>query len=42
MGGEAIAVKADVSQLSDIKNLKSKTIEAFGDKVDINGGLAFS
>jgi len=44
-GGEAIAVKADVSKLDDIKNLKSKTIEAFGNKVDIlvnNAGGLFA
>ena len=45
LGGEAIAVKADVSKLNDIKNLKVKTIEAFGDKVDIlvnNAGGLFA
>jgi 3-oxoacyl-[acyl-carrier protein] reductase len=44
-GGEAIAVKADVSNLNDIKNLKAKTIEAFGDKVHIlvnNAGGLFA
>lgn len=44
-GGEAIAVKADVSKREDIKNLKSKTVEAFGDKVDIlvnNAGGLFA
>ncbi len=44
-GGEAIAVKADVSNLNDIKNLKVKTIEAFGDKIDIlvnNAGGLFA
>ena len=43
MGGEAIVVKADISKLDDIKKLKEKTVEAFGDKVDIlvnnTGGL---
>lgn len=34
-GGEAIIVKADVSKLDEIKNLKAKTVEAFGGKVDI-------
>ena len=34
-GGEAIAVKADVSKLSDIQKLKDRTTEAFGNKVDI-------
>lgn len=42
-GGEAIAVKADASNLADINNLKSKTVEAFGDQVHIlvnnTGGL---
>jgi len=33
-GGEAIAVKADVSKLDDIKNLKTKVVETFGNKVD--------
>ena len=44
-GGEAIAVKADVSKLSDIENLKSKTIEAFGNKIDVlvnNAGGLFA
>lgn len=44
-GGEAIAVKADVSKLEDIKYLKTKTIEAFGSKVDIlvnNAGGLFA
>ncbi len=44
-GGEAIAVKADVSNLTDIKNLKDKTVEAFGDQVDIlvnNAGGLFA
>ena len=34
-GGEAIAVKADVSDQEDIDNLKARAIEEFGDKVDI-------
>lgn len=45
MGGEAIAVKADVSSQNDINNLKAKTIEVFGDKVDIlvnNAGGLFA
>ena len=45
MGGEAIAVKADVSKLDDIKAMKAKSIEAFGDKVDIlvnNAGGLFA
>lgn len=44
-GGEAIAIKADVSNLEDIKTLKSKTIEAFGEKVDVlvnNAGGLFA
>jgi 3-oxoacyl-[acyl-carrier protein] reductase len=45
MGGEAVAVKADVSKLDDIKCLKAKAVEAFGDKVDIlvnNAGGLFA
>lgn len=45
MGGEAIAIKADVSNLDDIQNLKAKTVEAFGQKVDIlvnNAGGLFA
>ena len=34
-GGDAIMVKADVSKLDDIKNLKAKTVEAFGGRIDI-------
>jgi 3-oxoacyl-[acyl-carrier protein] reductase len=34
-GGEAIAVKADVSNLKEIQHLKAKTVEAFGEKVDV-------
>tara|TARA_R110002012_G_scaffold321944_1_gene552633 strand:+ start:89109 stop:89864 length:756 start_codon:yes stop_codon:yes gene_type:complete len=44
-GGEAIAIKADVSKLEDIKNLKTKTVDAFGAKVDIlvnNAGGLFA
>ncbi|AIZ43177.1 SDR family NAD(P)-dependent oxidoreductase [Cellulophaga baltica] len=44
-GGEAIAVKADVSKLEDIKNLKAKTIEAFGENVHVlvnNAGGLFA
>lgn len=44
-GGEAIAVKADVSKLDDIKNLKTKVVENFGNKVDIlvsNAGGLFA
>ena len=45
LGGEAIAVKADVSDLKDIKHLKTKAIEAYGDKIDIlvnNAGGLFA
>jgi len=45
LGGEAIAVKADVSNLADIKNLKDKAVEAFGSKIDIlvnNAGGLFA
>ena len=44
-GGEAIAVKADVSNLNDIENLKAKTVEAFGNRIDIlvnNAGGLFA
>ncbi len=44
-GGEAIAVKADVSNLNDIQHLKAKAVEAFGDKIDIlvnNAGGLFA
>ncbi|MEO9512800.1 MAG: glucose 1-dehydrogenase [Flavobacteriaceae bacterium] len=44
-GGEAIAIKADVSKLSDIENLKVRTVESFGNKVDIlvsNAGGLFA
>lgn len=44
-GGEAIAVKADVSSLRSIKSLKTKTVKAFGKKVDIlvnNAGGLFA
>jgi len=44
-GGEAIAIKADVSSIADIKNLKDKTVEAFGSSVDIlvnNAGGLFA
>lgn len=44
-GGEAIAVKADISKLADIKTLKAKAVEAFGDKIDIlvnNAGGLFA
>ena len=45
IGGEAIAVKADISKIDDIKHLKAKTVEAFGDKIDIlvnNAGGLFA
>lgn len=35
VGGEAIAVYADVTKQEDIDNMVAKTKEAFGDKVDI-------
>ena len=44
-GSDAIAIKADVSNLNDIEHLKSKTIEAFGSTVDIlvnNAGGLFA
>jgi 3-oxoacyl-[acyl-carrier protein] reductase len=44
-GGEAIAVKADVSNLNDIKSLKEKAVAAFGEKIDIlvnNAGGLFA
>lgn len=44
-GGAAIAVKADVSNLDDIKHLKAKAVEAFGDKIDVlvnNAGGLFA
>jgi 3-oxoacyl-[acyl-carrier protein] reductase len=44
-GGEAIAVKADASNLNDIKELKAKTVEAFGEEVHIlvnNAGGLFA
>jgi len=44
-GGEAIAVKADVSNLNDIKNLKAKAVEAFGEEIHIlvnNAGGLFA
>ncbi len=43
--GDAIAVKADVSKLEDIKKLKDETVAAFGNKVDIlvnNAGGLFA
>ncbi|MDF1695805.1 MAG: glucose 1-dehydrogenase [Saprospiraceae bacterium] len=44
-GGEAIAVKADVSKMEDIQEMRMKTVEAFGDAVDIvvnNAGGLFA
>lgn len=44
-GGEAIAVKADVSNLMDIQHLKTKAVGAFGNKIDIlvnNAGGLFA
>jgi len=45
LGQEAIAVKADVSNLDDIAALKAKVVEAYGDKIDIlvnNAGGLFA
>ncbi len=45
LGGEAIAVKADVSKQTGIENLKAKTIQTFGEKIDIlvnNAGGLFA
>lgn len=45
LGQQAIAVKADVSNLDEIKELKEKTIEAFGSSIDIlvnNAGGLFA
>nr|MBX2846577.1 SDR family oxidoreductase [Saprospiraceae bacterium] len=45
LGQDAIAVKADVSNLTDIEALKAKTIERFGSQVDIlvnNAGGLFA
>jgi len=44
-GGEAIAVKADVSKINDIQNLRAKSVDAFGDNIDIlvnNAGGLFA
>jgi len=44
-GGEAIAVKADVSTMKGIKSLKAKTIKAYGKKIHIlvnNAGGLFA
>jgi 3-oxoacyl-[acyl-carrier protein] reductase len=44
-GGEAVAVKADVSNLNEIKILREKTVAAFGDRVAIlvnNAGGLFA
>lgn len=44
-GGEAIAVKADVSNLKDIKKLKKKAVKAFGEEIHIlvnNAGGLFA
>ncbi len=45
LGQEAIAVKADVSSLDDIKKLKAKTIETYGEEIHIlvnNAGGLFA
>ena len=44
-GRKAIAVKADVSDLNAISDLKARVVEAFGDKIDIlvnNAGGLFA
>ncbi len=35
LGGEAVAIKADVSKLTDIEKLKTQTIVAFGNRIDV-------
>lgn len=45
MGGEAVAVQADVSNMNDIKSLKAQTVKAFGEEVHIlvnNAGGLFA
>ena len=45
LGGEAVAIKADASNLKDIANLKASVIEAFGHNIDIlvnNAGGLFA
>lgn len=45
LGFEGIAIRADVSKISDIQQLKTKTIEAYGKQVDIlvnNAGGLFA
>ncbi|MGB3773789.1 MAG: glucose 1-dehydrogenase [Leeuwenhoekiella sp.] len=45
LGGEAVAIHADVSKLEDIKKLKEQTVAAFGNKVDVlvnNAGGLFA
>lgn len=45
LGGNAIAVKADVSNMNEIKSLKAKTVKAFGESVHIlvnNAGGLFA
>ena len=45
LGQDGIAVKADISKLEEIKNLKEKTVDAFGEQVDIlvnNAGGLFA
>ena len=45
MGGEAVAIKADVSNLKEIQDLKTKAIDAFGKRVHIlvnNAGGLFA
>ncbi len=45
LGKEAVAVKADVSKLDDIANLKAKAVAAYGNRIDIlvnNAGGLFA
>ena len=44
-GGQAVAVKADISKLKDIEILKSKSVEAYGANIDVlvnNAGGLFA
>ena len=45
LGGEAVAVQADVSKSEGIQHLKAKAVEAYGDKIDVlvnNAGGLFA
>ena len=45
LGGDAVAVKADISNLGEIANLKAEVVAVFGDKIDIlvnNAGGLFA